>query len=87
MRRFFLVLACLFWTLLLAMAAFAWWRNGAFHPDLYYLLGIPAGMVAVTLLVARFATRSRAGVALLVATTGLAIFATSLWGGVWGADV
>ncbi|MEN2708654.1 hypothetical protein ACQKOH_14660 [Sphingomonas sp. NPDC092331] len=87
MRRFFLVLAGLFWTLLFAMAAFAWWRNGAFHPDLYYLLGIPAGMVAITLLVGRFATRSRAGAALLVATTGLAIFAMLWWGGVWGADV
>ncbi|NIJ65552.1 hypothetical protein FHR20_002514 [Sphingomonas leidyi] len=87
MHRAFLLLAGLFWTLLLAMAIFAWWRNGAFHPDLYYLLGIPVGMASITMLVGRFATRSHAGVGILLAATGLAAFATLLWGSVWGADV
>ncbi|MBN8810277.1 MULTISPECIES: hypothetical protein [unclassified Sphingomonas] len=87
MHRAFLLLAGLFWTLLFALAIFAWWRNGAFHPDLFYLLGIPVGMASITMLVGRFAIRSHAGAGILLAATGLAAFATLLWGSVWGADV
>jgi hypothetical protein len=87
MPRSLLVLALLFWSLLLALAIFGWWRHGSFHPDLYTLLGIPLGMAIITLLTSRFANGSRLSVVMLVATSGLAVFAALVWGGTWGADV
>lgn len=87
MSRSLIAIACLFWLLLLGMATFGWWRHGEFHRDLYYLLGIPVGMIAFTLLVSRLAILSRYRVVILAAASMLCLFAGAVWGGIWGGDV
>jgi len=80
-------LAYLFWGLLLCAALYSSLRYGGFHPDQYYLIGIPVGMILLTALFGRHAGRSRNRWAFILTGSVLAVFAALIWAGVWGADV
>lgn len=87
MNRSVTISACLLWTLLLSVAAYRSWNHGSFHPDQYYLLGIPAAMIPLTLLLARYAPLERYRAAVLFVGSAIALLAGMLWFSVWGADV
>ncbi|NYT43059.1 hypothetical protein HZY97_19955 [Sphingomonas sp. R-74633] len=86
MPRWLTLLACLFWTLPLFAGVRFWWREG-FYVELYYLLGVPVVMIALTLFVARFARGSPRRGTILAAASLLALFAAFLLLGVLGAGV
>jgi hypothetical protein len=76
MPRWLTVLACLFWTPLLVLSVCSLVYDG-FYPYLYYLIGIPLAMIALTLFVARFARGyPRQGITLILASVvaALAVF-------------
>ncbi|MGN6819454.1 MAG: hypothetical protein ACTHJR_12360 [Sphingomonas sp.] len=71
----------------MGIAGYGSWRYGGFHPDQYYLIGIPLAMIALTVLLARYASQIRYRPAILLLASAAALFAGLLWMGVWGADV
>lgn len=81
------ILAYLLWTLLLSLAVGRWLQGGEFYFDLYYLIGVPAGMIALTIVLARYSHGSRYRALLLIGASLLAVFAALYWVGVWGAGV
>jgi lipopolysaccharide export LptBFGC system permease protein LptF len=86
MPRWLTILACLFWIVPLAAGVQSWARDG-FYAELYYLLGVPLVMIALTLFVARFANGSPRRGTILMAASLLAVLAVFLLLGVLGADV
>lgn len=86
MPRWLTALACLFWMVPLAAGMKSWALNG-FHVELYYLLGLPLVMIALTLFVARFAKESPRRWTVLMAASLLAVLAVFLLLGVLGAGV
>ena len=80
-------LACLFWSVLLSVVSYSIWRLGAHHPYQYYLIGIPLGMIALTIVVGEFVERLRHPIVALLAATALSLLAALLWWSLWNAAV
>ncbi|MDG2534298.1 hypothetical protein P6144_11610 [Sphingomonas sp. HITSZ_GF] len=74
MPRWLTLLLCLFWMPVLVLSAWSLVRDG-FYPDLYYLIGIPLGMIALTLFVGRFATGYPRQGLMLSAATAVSFYA------------
>ncbi|MFA6113417.1 MAG: hypothetical protein WC729_05480 [Sphingomonas sp.] len=78
------ILGCLFWSLPLELAMLLLSRSGI-SEDLYYLIGIPLGMIVLTIIVGRFPPGSRLYTPMCAAASCLAIFAAIYWVGIIGA--
>ena len=78
------ILGCLFWLLPPELTMFLFPTSGV-NEELYYLIGIPLGMTALTIIVGRFPTGSRFYPPMGAAAACLAVFAAIYWVGIMGA--
>lgn len=91
-RNILTALGCLFWSYPLALAIRDLWRFGiyeenfGFNYDLLPLLGIPAGMIGLTLGLSHLAKNGTV-FGSLIASSALAFIAALLWVGIWGQSV